>query len=77
MNSIGFCSKCGLVRQDDANGDPETDCVCTAKTKHLASCTYLLSVSCPIDVGIYCKAHLLTACEECDCDCGAISREHR
>lgn len=64
---VGFCSKCGIVRED-YNGINVTDCICTAEKKHAVNCGYLKAVSCPISVGIYCK-HGLEACLECDCSC--------
>lgn len=65
---VGFCSKCGIVRQDGPNGLPETDCVCTAEIRHTTACRYVAAVRCPISFP--CEAHVLDVCLECDaCDC--------
>lgn len=69
MNNIGFCEKCDLIREDDAEGNV-TDCRCTARMRHEANCRYLQSVSCPIDVGYQCVQHKQDVCEECECTCG-------
>jgi hypothetical protein len=69
MSTVGFCSGCGIVREDDETGTPITDCVCTALVDHKPDCLYVKCVRCPIDVGVYCSAHGLQACEQCDCDC--------
>ena len=66
---VGFCSKCGIIRQDTAEGIPITDCVCTALKRHTEACGYVVSVRCPIDVGIGCDKHDRVICEECDCNC--------
>ncbi len=63
----GFCSVCQLYRED-YEGVNVTDCICTAKQRHDESCLYVKAVSCPIEIGIYCK-HGTDRCEECDCDC--------
>ena len=63
----GFCSKCGIVRQD-VEGVPVTDCVCTAKMKHAETCTYVKAVSMWVSIRS-CETHGRDACEECDCDC--------
>ena len=68
---IGFCSKCGIVRQDN-DGVPITDCVCTAKMKHAETCLYVKAVA--SWVSYPCEAHGRDACLECDCDCGAYKR---
>jgi hypothetical protein len=68
----GFCSKCGLFRQDTAEGVNVTDCRCTAlRAGHTEECFYVKSVSCPVVVGMPCKTHGFDSCEECECDCGA------
>lgn len=68
--AVGFCSKCGIVREDH-EGVPVTDCVCTAKMKHKETCLYVKAVSCWVEIdGCQCEKHGVFACEECDCDCG-------
>ena len=74
-DTIGFCSACGIIRQDTAEGVNVTDCKCTALLRHAATCGYVASVSCPIDVGMPCKAHDRNICEECECNCGALERK--
>lgn len=68
----GFCSKCGIIR-DDWEGIPITDCGCTAKMKHKDGCLYIKAVSMWVSVAS-CEVHGLDACEECDCDCGRTAR---
>lgn len=67
----GFCSKCGIIRQDSSEalgGVPITDCVCTAKQKHKEGCAYIQAVSMWVSIGS-CTVHGLDACPECDCTC--------
>jgi hypothetical protein len=45
---IGFCSKCGIIRQDGPDG-PEFPCACFVK-HHAEDCLLRLMISCPIDV---------------------------
>ncbi len=73
VSALGFCSACGIVREDDGNGIPITDCVCTAKQRHKPECRYVRAVSCPVVVAS-CAKHDLAACEECDCDCGTSTQ---
>lgn len=73
LTAVGFCSKCGIVRED-YKGIPVTDCICTASKKHKPDCMYLKGVACPIDIDMYCEKHSLFPCEECDCDCGALQK---
>jgi len=71
LTAIGFCSKCGIVRED-YRGIPVTDCVCTAKRKHKDDCMYVKAVGMWIEIDdIRCDAHKNFPCEECDCTCGA------
>jgi len=71
-HEAGFCGKCGIIRED-IDGSPVTDCICTAKEKHDATCLYLKAVAMPVSVG-HCEPHGLEACEECDCDCSRRER---
>ena len=71
LNRVGFCSRCGIVREDTPDGTPVSDCICTAAKWHKPGCFYLLSVSSPIAVGS-CSAHGLDACEICECDCAEV-----
>jgi len=68
-DEMGYCSRCGIFRQDTATGVPVTDCVCTVSKQHAVDCQYRKTVACPIDVGSHCEKHGLFACEECDCTC--------
>lgn len=68
MSKVGFCSKCGFIRQDGDDGVVELDCPCTAKRYHSADCQYVKCLSCPVSVGMYC-VHGVEACEICDCTC--------
>ena len=64
---IGFCSKCGILRED-MNGIPLFDCKCTAEKKHKSECRYLKAVSCYISIP--CDEHGWDVCPKCDaCDC--------
>ena len=64
---IGFCSKCGYVRQD-TNGVPDNDCLCLAQKKHKPECRYLIAIASKI--GIPCEKHGEDVCLICDkCDC--------
>lgn len=67
--AVGFCSVCGIVRQDE-EGIPVTDCVCTARLRHKEGCFYIKAVACPISIGMHCEVHGRDACPQCDCDCG-------
>lgn len=69
MSAVGFCSGCGLVRQDSEDGVPETECACMVK-HHTEDCAYRRAVSCAI--GFPCDKHDLEVCPDCDaCTCGA------
>lgn len=67
----GFCSKCGIIRQDE-DGYPVTDCVCTATMKHAPECVYIKVVSLWVSI-CGCEVHGLDACPDCDCTCGVKS----
>ncbi len=73
VSSVGFCSVCNILREDDCNGLPISDCICSAKLRHKADCGYVTAVSCPVSARS-CERHSFDACEECDCTCGAGSR---
>jgi hypothetical protein len=73
LTAVGFCSKCGIVRED-YKGYPVTDCLCTAKKKHKEDCVYVKAVGMWISVAS-CEKHGYDACEECDCTCGAHKKE--
>jgi hypothetical protein len=68
--NAGFCSSCGLIRED-FNGTQLTDCACSARRRHADGCTYVKAVRMPVSVGS-CEPHGLDACDECDCDCGSV-----
>ena len=63
---VGFCSKCGIVRQDDAYG-PATPCACFV-AHHSRDCRLRVAVSAWI--AISCEEHGRDACPACfSCTC--------
>lgn len=82
LDESGFCSKCGIFRQDvivcefGSCGEyidrrvAITDCPCTAvRYGHAKTCRY--TVACAFPVGLEGRAaHGQFPCEDCDCDCG-------
>ena len=63
---VGFCSGCGIVREDGPDRRPVTECACMVAHHH-KDCPRRISVSGP--VGIPCD-HGLEVCPECDaCTC--------
>jgi hypothetical protein len=64
---VGFCSKCEIVRQDDACG-PVTPCACFVE-HHAADCRLRRAVGAWI--AIPCDAHRRDSCPTCfACSCG-------
>lgn len=68
--TIGFCSKCHLIRQDDASG-PVTPCACFVD-HHRTDCDLRIAVRGPI--AIPCTAHGRDSCPACfPCTCGVAA----
>ena len=67
-SAIGFCSRCGLIRQDDAHGWPVTPCACFIE-HHAQDCRLRIAIRAPI--AIPCDEHRADSCPVCfSCTCG-------
>ena len=70
VTEVGFCSKCGLVCQDDAIG-PVTPCACFVE-HHVHDCRLRIAVRSPI--AFPCDAHGRDSCPPCfTCTCGVAA----
>lgn len=49
MNQIGFCSRCGGLREDGADGLPNLPCACFVQ-HHAPDCTLRTIVACKVVV---------------------------
>lgn len=71
-SAIGFCEKCGIVREDGVVAGRRvavTDCPCTAVVYgHAESCGYTKLCGSPVTLD-GCAAHGRFPCEGCDCTC--------
>lgn len=64
---IGFCTKCGILRQDDKFG-PVTPCACFVD-HHAGDCR--LRIALRSWIAIACAAHGKDSCPSCSsCTCG-------
>jgi hypothetical protein len=69
VTEVGFCSKCRLIRQDDAFG-PVTPCACFVD-HHGHDCRLKIAVRSPI--AFSCDAHGMDSCPACfTCTCGVV-----
>jgi hypothetical protein len=63
---VGFCSKCGILREDDEHG-PMTPCACFVE-HHADDCRLRIAVRSPISFA--CDAHGRDSCPACHpCTC--------
>lgn len=69
---MGFCSKCGICREDAVYEDgvrlAATDCACTVLLVHRKDCMYTRFVGAAIYIA-GCAIHHIFPCESCDCTC--------
>jgi len=64
---VGFCSKCHIIRQDDAIG-PVTPCACFVD-HHAIDCRLRIATRSPISIP--CDDHRRDSCPSCfSCTCG-------
>jgi hypothetical protein len=65
---VGFCSKCGLVRNDDEYGWPVTPCACFVE-HHEKTCQLRRAIGAMITIA--CVEHGMDSCPDCNpCSCG-------
>ena len=71
--NVGFCSKCGIVREENPTELGSCPCLLVSYWGHTEECSLVRAAACPIEID--CEHSCSSVCEICTpCTCGAIER---